>query len=212
MRVARRVHVTHGASDLAGWDFQDLGRLRSVEIPIAVGLDSRVASLVNQGREPANLEFAPDDEVGFWVFSTDLGPEGVPWAEISPVSPLGPKLTELRTAIDGWEAGGGTGLYATVQHATDVMAGAFDASRINGVVVLSDGKNEYPNFDSVDPLIARLSSQPSDRAIRVFCIGYGDDADMNTLERISNASLAAAYDASDPATIDEVFAAVISNF
>jgi Ca-activated chloride channel family protein len=46
----------------------------------------------------------------------------------------------------------------------------------------------------------------------VFCIGYGDDADMGMLERISNASLAAAYDASDPATIDEVFAAVISNF
>lgn len=168
--------------------------------------------LAKQAALDALDEFAPDDEVGFWIFSTDLGPEGVPWTEVSPVSPLGPKLTALRDAISGWQPGGGTALYATVSHAADVMATNFDASRINGVVVLSDGKNEYADFDSVDPLIARLSSQPPDRTIRVFCIGYGDDADMGMLERISNASLAAAYDASDPATIDEVFAAVISNF
>ena len=48
--------------------------------------------------------------------------------------------------------------------------------------------------------------------MRVFCIAYGDDADMAALQQISDASLGATYDASDPATIDEVFAAVISNF
>jgi Ca-activated chloride channel family protein len=35
---------------------------------------------------------------------------------------------------------------------------------------------------------------------------------METLQKISQASLAAAYDARDPATIDKIFADVLSNF
>ena len=83
---------------------------------------------------------------------------------------------------------------------------------IDGVVVLTDGRNDYPDFSSVDPVLAHLQDQPPERSVRVFCIAYGDDADMGVLRQISDASLGATYDASDPATIDEVFAAVLSNF
>ena len=40
----------------------------------------------------------------------------------------------------------------------------------------------------------------------------GADADLGTLQRIAEATNAAAYDASDPASIDRVFTSVISNF
>ena len=168
--------------------------------------------LAKQAALRALGEFAPDDEVGLWIFSSDLGPGGSPWQELSPVSPLGPKRDALRETIAALRPGGGTGLYATIDRATQSMSTGFDPSRINGIVVLTDGVNDYSAFDSVDPVLAHLSHQPDDRAIRVFCIGYGDDADMTTLQRISDASFAAAYDASDPATIDQVFAAVLSNF
>ena len=46
----------------------------------------------------------------------------------------------------------------------------------------------------------------------MFTIGYGEDADLSTMRAIAEASDAAAYDASDPASIDRVFTAVISNF
>jgi Ca-activated chloride channel homolog len=46
----------------------------------------------------------------------------------------------------------------------------------------------------------------------VFTIAYGGDADLSVLERIAEATNAAAYDASDPATINKVFTSVISNF
>jgi Ca-activated chloride channel family protein len=49
-------------------------------------------------------------------------------------------------------------------------------------------------------------------AVRVFTIAYGDTADLPTLRRIAEASRGAAYDASDPDSIDKVFTAVISNF
>jgi Ca-activated chloride channel family protein len=48
--------------------------------------------------------------------------------------------------------------------------------------------------------------------VRVFPIAYGGDADVATLREIAEASNAALYTASDPATINRVLAAVISNF
>ena len=46
----------------------------------------------------------------------------------------------------------------------------------------------------------------------MFPIAYGDDADLDTLETIAEATNSAVYDATDPTTIDQVLAAVISNF
>ena len=48
--------------------------------------------------------------------------------------------------------------------------------------------------------------------MRVFTIAYGEDADLAALRRIAEATNAAAYDASDPPTINQVFTAVITNF
>jgi Ca-activated chloride channel family protein len=46
----------------------------------------------------------------------------------------------------------------------------------------------------------------------VFTIAYGRQADFDTLEQIAESTNAAAYDASNPATINKVFTAVVSNF
>ena len=48
--------------------------------------------------------------------------------------------------------------------------------------------------------------------MRVFTIGYGQDADQATLKRIAEASRGAFYDASTPQTIERVFRDVVSNF
>ena len=53
-----------------------------------------------------------------------------------------------------------------------------------------------------------MNSKP----VRVFAIAYGQDADLSVLRRIAEASNAVAYDASNPSTINQVFAAVVSNF
>ena len=132
--------------------------------------------------------------------------------EVSPVTPLGNKIDGLRESIRNLRPGGGTALYRTVDDAAAQMVASFDPTRINGIVVLTDGQNDFTDYSSVDPLVSGLSHEPPERAVRVFCIGYGEDADLPVLQQISGASLGATYDASDPATIDEVFAAVLSNF
>ena len=87
-------------------------------------------------------QFSPDDEVGLWIFSSDLGPGGRPWAEVSPVSPLGPKLARPRPGDPVAASDGGTALFASVHDAAARMGAAFDPARINGVVVLTDGRND----------------------------------------------------------------------
>ena len=48
--------------------------------------------------------------------------------------------------------------------------------------------------------------------MRVFTIGYGEDADQETLQAIAEASDARSYNASDPLAIEQVMIDVVSNF
>ncbi|HEY8060319.1 MAG TPA: hypothetical protein VID94_16260, partial [Acidimicrobiales bacterium] len=105
------------------------------------------------------------------------------------------------------------------QQAYDDAVDGYDPASINAVVLLSDGVNDdgdaADDDDQLDELLATLAAgSEGQRAepVRVFPISYGADADLNTLQEIAEASNAALYNASNPATIDRVLAAVISNF
>ena len=96
---------------------------------------------------------------------------------------------------------------------------AYDPARINAVVLLSDGRNDdgetSDDRDQFEELLTTLgegSEGQATRPVRIFPIAYGGDADLPTVRQIAEATSAAAYDASDPATIDQIFTAVISNF
>jgi Ca-activated chloride channel family protein len=148
------------------------------------------------------------DQVGLWTFPA----EGqVYWQQMA-LEPLGPQREQLTARIQQLIPAGGTPLYAATRKASEaVRAGAGDDT-INAVVVMTDGKNEYPDDTDVDGLIRQLGDQALEGGVRVFTIAYGEDADLDTVKRISEASRAAAYDASDPQTIDAVFTNVLSNF
>jgi len=102
-------------------------------------------------------------------------------------------------------------LYECVRTVVDQMHIDYASDRINGVIVLSDGMNSVASNgdDCLDCLKEYLSSE---LGVRVFPIAYGGDADLDVLKQIAAASRAAAYDASDPTSIDKVFVSVISNF
>jgi Ca-activated chloride channel family protein len=156
--------------------------------------------------------FAPDDEVGLWTFSTGETAAAQPWTEQVPVGPVSRGGPRLRQVIQAMAAGGGTALYATTRAAEQAMAAQAAPDRINAVVVLTDGKNEYPRDANLDSLVAALDASNLENPVRVFTIAYGEKADLDTLRKISNASRAAAYDARDPASIDKVLINVLSNF
>lgn len=165
-------------------------------------------------------QFNDDDEVGLWVFSTELGPSADEnMQELVPPSRVGDVRERLASEIDALAPVSGTPLYEVTALAYQAAVDSFDPARINAVVVLSDGMNSDGNDEDdreqFDELLSDLSAGRegiTSRAVRVFPVAYGADADLPTLRQIAEASSAAAYDASDPTTIERVFTNVISNF
>ncbi|MBK9181043.1 MAG: substrate-binding domain-containing protein [Acidimicrobiales bacterium] len=165
-------------------------------------------------------QFKPDDEVGLRIFSTDLGPDGQSsYVDLLSVGPIGPQREQMKTMIRNLVPTNGTPLYEVTGDSYDELLASYDPARINAVVLLTDGMNDDgdPSDDDeqLDQLLADLrvgSEGQASRPVRVFPIAYGEDADLATLRRIAEATAAAVYDASDPASINKVFTAVISNF
>jgi Ca-activated chloride channel family protein len=165
-------------------------------------------------------QFKDDDEVGLWVFSTDLGPNADQNVlKVLEPARVGDVRERLKTEIGELRPQSGTPLYDVTGEAYDAALADFDPARINAVVLLSDGRNDDGNTEDdreqLDDLLSTLtagSEGQSTRPVRIFPIAYGGDADLPTVRQIAEATTAAAYDASDPTTIDKVLNAVISNF
>ena len=153
-------------------------------------------------------QLSDTDEVGLWAFPN----EGQVYWQYLAIEPLGPQRTEMTNRIQQLIPAGGTPLYAVTRKAAEELRRTARADTINAIVVMTDGKNEYPDDTDLDGLIHQLADQAPEGGIRVFTIAYGQEADLDTLKRISGASRAAAYDATDPMTIDTVFTNVLSNF
>jgi Ca-activated chloride channel family protein len=149
-------------------------------------------------------QFADDDEVGLRVFSSSI-------SDLAPIAPIGQQRDLLKSKIGGLIAGGGTALYRTARESAIFLRERIDRSRINAVLLLTDGRNEDGDRD-LDGLLRELTSEDEHRIVRVFTIGYGEDADRDVLKKIADASRANFYDASNPATINKVFTDVVSNF
>jgi Ca-activated chloride channel homolog len=167
-------------------------------------------------------DFNDDDEVGLWAFTTDLvddDGEVVDHLELVEPARAGDIRERLRTTIRDLVPLNGTPLYSVTEDAYDDAVADYDPTRINAVVLLSDGVNDDgepdDDRDQLQSLLQSLSagSEGQDTPdVRVFPISYGDSADLATLRRIAEASQAALYDSSDPRSINKVFIAVVSNF
>lgn len=96
--------------------------------------------------------------------------------------------TRLVGTIRGLQARGDTALLDAVSEAYSRLQYLRDTQRINAILVMTDGKennSSIPLYQLVDQI------QKGNRAgvpVIIFCIAYGDDADMYTLQQIASAS------------------------
>ncbi|MGB8649836.1 MAG: substrate-binding and VWA domain-containing protein [Mycobacteriales bacterium] len=157
-------------------------------------------------------QFSPRDDVALWSFSTPGKGSTEPYRQLVPFTPVAQGKARLRQEISALSPGGGTALYATARQAFRVLSAGISPDKINAVVLLTDGRNEYPQDTDLTGLERELAPEDTSRSVRFFPIAYGADADLPTLRGIAEAARGAAYDASDPASIDKVFTAVLSNF
>jgi Ca-activated chloride channel family protein len=203
---------------LAGWD--DLRKKARVLLVLdvsgsmkekAVGNISKLEAAKNAAIASLDL-LHPDDEVALWTFSGQRPNAAQPYTERLAPSRLRDAKQQLIGTIRGLSAEGGTALYHTTRAADTYMRQRLDADRINAVVLLTDGRNEYPADNDKAKLLRDLDGSPLEDSVRIFGIAFGEEADLVTLEEIAKVSRAAAYDARDPASVDKIFSSVLSNF
>lgn len=165
-------------------------------------------------------EFNSRDEVGLRIFTTGLGDGGTEsYLDLLPIQPMGANREALANRIREQLPLYGTPLYEVAGASYRDMMADHDPTKINAMVLLTDGQNDdgdtTDDRSQLERLLADLregTEGENARPVRIFTIAYGDQADKDILTAIAEASNAAAYDASDPATIHKVFTAVISNF
>jgi Ca-activated chloride channel family protein len=161
-------------------------------------------------------QFKADDEVALRIFSTSLSAtEPSDYIDVVPFGPISANRETIATRIRQLVPTEGTPLYTAARDAYRVMQEEYDAARINAIVLLSDGVNEDPRNTDLQGLLDELGASnegQSSRPVRLFPIAYGSGADINVLQQMAEATNAAAYDASDPRSITNVFTAVVSNF
>src|SRR3546814_6871208 len=151
-------------------------------------------------------DFNEDDEVGLWIFTTDLGDEqDQNFRPLIEPSRVGDVRESLRTRIRDLVPLNGTPLYTATEAAYEEQLATYDPSRINAVVLLSDGVNDDgetdDDRDQLESLIRTLTSQSEGqqtRPVRVFPISSGDSPDLDTPRRVAEASQAAGHDSTQP--------------
>lgn len=157
------------------------------------------------------LRLAPDGTVaGLWRFSASLTPS-TDYETVAPLAELSAATRPaMRHAIEGLrvDPDGGTGLYSTTLAAVRSVRASYDASRVNTVVVLSDGRDQddWAHGISLDHLLAALKAEADPRRpVEVVGIAYGPDSDTVAMRAISSATGGTLYTASDPRDLPVIF-------
>jgi Ca-activated chloride channel family protein len=150
-------------------------------------------------------QFSPRDRVGLFTFS-DVVTTLVPIGEIRLNRPV------LSASVDTLIAAGNTAVYDATREGVAAVAALGDDTRINAVVVLTDGE-DTSSRTSARALIDSLQRTAEDQEhnIRVFTIAYGGEANQKVLASIAAASGGKGY-TGDPDEIAAVYREISSFF
>jgi len=144
--------------------------------------DEQKLAHAKQGLQGFLTQLSPRDRVGLITFADDVH-------RVVPLRPFAQNAGELRDSVHGLIGEGQTALYAATADAVNDVAALNDRSRINAVVLLSDGQDTVGTV-TMNDLMPQLEAHTGQEAnaIRVFPIAYGKDASKQVLDRIADSS------------------------
>ncbi|MEA2350839.1 MAG: Ca-activated chloride channel [Thermoleophilaceae bacterium] len=148
---------------------------------------------------------APQDRIGLMKFSAR--PQ-----LLVPIAPFAANRTKLRSAVDQLFPEDDTALFQATAQGLDVVKQEADTSRINAVVLLTDGQDTAGGV-SESQLLSRLEDEgrAETGGVRLYTIAYGTDADKDLLARFSNATGGKPFEG-DNSNIDSVYLSISSFF
>ena len=150
-------------------------------------------------------QISPADRVGLISFNSDVFPQ-------QPVRPFGDGGAALRSDVRDLFPDGETAVYDATQAGVRAVQELKDDSRINAVVVLTDGEDNQSA--QTDRTLAReldRQARLEGRTVRVYTIAYGSQANKAALERVAAASGGKAF-VGDTGDIAAVYRQISSFF
>jgi Ca-activated chloride channel family protein len=195
------------------------GRLLAV-IDVSGSMLEPVPTAGNATREQVTVESARrgvglfDDTwaVGLWTFSTNLDGAN-DYKELVPIGLLANQRQQILNGLSTIQPkkDGNTGLYDTMLAAYKNVQQGWDPSRVNSVIIMTDGKNEDQQGLSLDQLIDELKkAMDPTRPVVVIAIGLGNGVSESELQRITNTTGGGTFVAPDPSKMSDIFLKAIS--
>ncbi|MGV8859183.1 VWA domain-containing protein [Rhodoglobus sp.] len=153
-------------------------------------------------------KFSGEAELGVWVFSQNrVGSQD--WEDLSPIAPLSDPahvkqingvIASLPDRIYGY-----TGLYDTILAAVKRVKEDYDPSKVNSVLLITDGYNEDDNGIDLQTLLDSLKAiEDPTKPVPVLLIGFGPDTDLASMKTIAQSTGGAAYSAAVPEDLGKV--------
>lgn len=168
--------------------------------------------LMRRSVEGALAALDPADDVGIRIFSPPT-PDGGAFAELTPLEPLRDRATTLAALGQlASEPRGGSRLYAALRAAVGSLRSGYDPTRINAVVLVTDGRNEDAADNDVEAVLRLLDREAKASGVQVFPVAFGTGADTQTLRRLADVSRTQLYEVNDPTAIDQVLLELVANF
>jgi Ca-activated chloride channel homolog len=148
---------------------------------------------------------APQDRIGLMKFSAR--PQ-----LLVPIRPFVQNRGALRGAVDSLFPEDDTALFQATADGLAVVKQKADTSRINAVVLLTDGQDTAGGV-SEGALLDRLSQEgrAETGGVRLYTIAYGSDADKDLLARFAAATGGKAFEG-DNSNINSVYQSISSFF
>ena len=148
---------------------------------------------------------APQDRIGLMVFSTRPH-------VLVPLARFGSNRRRLRAAVDQITPDADTALFQATAAGLDLVKRRADTSRINAVVLLTDGQDTAGGISS-GQVLNRLQQEgrAETGAVRLYTIAYGADADKSLLEQFASATGGKPF-VGDTSNIDSVYLSISSFF
>ncbi len=147
---------------------------------------------------------------GLWSFSEKPAP-AKDWTQLVPLSSVTSNRNAMLTATRGLpsQVGGDTGLYSTALAAFQTVTAHYDSTKVNSILLMTDGANVDPTNSSLPALVNHLRAGfNSRRPVRINTIAFGKDADVQALKQISAATHGQSYAAHKASDISTIFAEV----
>ena len=145
-------------------------------VDVSGSMQGEKLQMLKAGLESFLQRILPEDRVGLITFDSK------PTMAVEP-APLSENRIPIQTAIQNMEAFGDTALFDGVAMAQQTIEDLppMAESRIRAIVLLSDGADNASSRTLGD-------LQQGEGGISIFPVAYGDDADMEVLNRIADFS------------------------